>query len=685
MEMMEGLLSPLIFVILSLIVGGILKFALKKTPFPYTVGLFLFGLIAGLLVRFNFSSIDWLNAAFDGIGNMDPDLILYVFLPILIFDAAYELDIHIFRKNLTNALLLSVPGMVIAMFLTGALLIGLHSFVPQYDEWNWTFALMFGALISATDPVAVVALLRELNTSKRFSTLVDAESMLNDGTGIVLFMIFFGAYSATGAPHLSPVVDFFIVVLGGGLLGAFLAFCCLAFFRKVEGDSMIQNSIIIVVAYLTFLLAQGYLNVSGVIALVCFGLVISYYGRLQLKPRVIEFMGEFWELATYLANTLIFIIVGVVIAIKTDFSWSSVLILIGMYIGINLIRGLMVGMLYPLMRRFGYGLTPRESVILSWGGLRGALGLTLALMVSYTTSIPADIRHQILFQTAGIVTLTLTLNATTIGWMLRKLGMTQVPTARLLLENSVKEQLRSNVEAYYKSLQEKEAMEGTDWDKVKEFLPYGGRHEVLPPVKDQDLQANIRLKVLQKEKAMCWELYADGIISVSSLRKLAMVLDETFDDEGKTPLSDQRDIFKGAGKQLRTLQWFIFVWFNRWMGERFNSQVVARYDLCRGFILLQQASLHLLEDIDDSQLFSQEEKEKISALRKEVYLNLSAAQSFMEELALDYPTGYRKALTQKAIRMLLSKERMYIEDFVNQGLLSDNDAQVMIDKLGERE
>lgn len=681
---MEGLLSPLIFVIVSLIVGGVLKFALKKTPFPYTVGLFLFGLIVGLLVRFNFSSIDWLNSAFDDIGNMNPDMILYVFLPILIFDAAYELDIHIFRKNLTNALLLSIPGVVIAMFLTGALLIWLHSYVPQYDEWNWSFALMFGALISATDPVAVVALLRELNTSKRFSTLVDAESMLNDGTGIVLFMIFFGAYSATGAPSLSPVVDFFVVVLGGGLLGAFLAFCCLAFFRKVEGDSMIQNSIIIVAAYLAFLLAQGYLNVSGVIALVCFGLCISYYGRLQLKPRVIEFMGEFWELATYLANTLIFIIVGVVIAIKTDFSWSSVLILAGMYIGINLIRGLMVGLLYPLLKRFGYGLTPRESVILSWGGLRGALGLTLALMVSYTTSIPEDIRHQILFQTAGIVTLTLTLNATTIGWMLRKLGLTQVPTARVLLESSVREQLRSDMERYYESLKEKEAMKGTDWQQAKEFLPPVVRQENLPVVQDNDLQANIRLKVLRKEKAMCWELYADGIISVSSLQKLTILLDESFDDDGKASLSNQREIFVGAGKQLRTIQWMIFVWFNRWMGERFNSQVVARYDLCRGFILLQQASLHLLEELDDSQLFGEEEKEKIGALRKEVLLNLSAAESFMEELALDYPVAYRKAVTQKAIRMLLSKERIYIQNFVNQGLLSEKDAQEMIDKLGER-
>ena len=142
--------------------------------------------------------------------NANPDMILYIFLPILIFDAAYELDVHIFRKTLTNATILSVPGVIIAMLLTAALMIGIGTFAPSYEGWNWTFALMFGALISATDPVAVVALLKELGTSKRFSTLVDAESMLNDGTGIVLFMLFFGAYTATGVSD-SPVADFIIV------------------------------------------------------------------------------------------------------------------------------------------------------------------------------------------------------------------------------------------------------------------------------------------------------------------------------------------------------------------------------------------------------------------------------------------------------------------------------------------
>lgn len=127
-----NLLAPLVFVIVALVAGAILKYALKRTVLPYTVGLFAFGLLFGLLDRMGlYGDGSIFQAAVEFAGHIDPDLILYLFLPILIFDAAYELDAHIFRKTLTNATLLSVPGMVVAMFLTGLLMMGVHSWRDQ--------------------------------------------------------------------------------------------------------------------------------------------------------------------------------------------------------------------------------------------------------------------------------------------------------------------------------------------------------------------------------------------------------------------------------------------------------------------------------------------------------------------------------------------------------------------------
>ena len=194
------ILAPIAFLLVALMVGALLKLLLVRVNIPYTVGLFVIGLVIGTLHHHGiFDLYPLIDHSIMMACTIDPDLILNIFLPILIFSAAYELDIHIFRKTLVNSTLLSVPGMVIAMVLTAALMMGIAQFAPSYASWNWTFALMFGALISATDPVAVVALLGELSVNKRFSTLIDSESMLNDGTGIVLFMLMYPIYDCIAA------------------------------------------------------------------------------------------------------------------------------------------------------------------------------------------------------------------------------------------------------------------------------------------------------------------------------------------------------------------------------------------------------------------------------------------------------------------------------------------------------
>ncbi|MGL5272059.1 MAG: cation:proton antiporter, partial [Phocaeicola sp.] len=200
------IIELLLFVMASLLVGVILKMVLRKTFVPYTVGLFIVGLTIGACSRYGFIELSpFVDHTLQGVSNLQPDIILYIFLPILIFEASLNLDTHIFKNTFANASLLAVPGVGVALLLTATLLMGIQFFLPDYNPlWNWNIAFLFGALISATDPVAVVALLHELKTDKRFSTLVDAESMLNDGTGIVFFMFFFGAFSLTTA-HYNPV------------------------------------------------------------------------------------------------------------------------------------------------------------------------------------------------------------------------------------------------------------------------------------------------------------------------------------------------------------------------------------------------------------------------------------------------------------------------------------------------
>ncbi|MDM8233894.1 sodium:proton antiporter [Phocaeicola barnesiae] len=679
-----ALLAPLLLTIAGLTVGAIFKSLFQRTRIPYTVGLFAIGLAAGIMNRMGvFHGMPQFSAALDSVANINPDLILYIFLPILIFDAAYELNLHIFKKTLTNATLLAAPGLIICMILTAGVLMAISFFVPGYEKWTWASALMFGALISATDPVAVVALLHELKTSKRFSTLVDAESLLNDGTGIVCFMLFYGITVWGRNDELTPILEFCQVVAGGAILGFIAARLVIWFITRVNSEEMIQNSVIILSAYLVFILAQLYLGISGVIALVAFGLTIAYVGKPRLKPQVNIFMGSFWELLTYIANTLIFIIVGIVIAEKVDFSWSHCAILLLVYIALNIIRYITIMMLYPIMKRSGYGLNKKESIILTWGGLRGALGMTLALMVSYTPAIPEEIRSQVLFFTAGTVTLTLCINATTMRWLLNKLGLIYIPTARTMMENKIQNLLHENSEQYFERLKTREALNGANWEKVSQYVTASPSAQEATPMAN-DVMNEIRLRVLDKEKMFLHQIYDEGIISKTSFMQLSNSLDELYDHDGSYALDTRTSIFNFCNRTFILDGMQRIPKIGSWISFYFKERIGVVHDLGRGFIILQKEDLKLLDDLEGSNMLSGEQKVVLKTLRAEIQHNLNTMNGILNKLANDFPKAYKHALTQKATRMLLCNERRNIRQLQTDGMLSDKDAEQLYERVDER-
>lgn len=679
-----ALLAPLLLTIAGLTVGAIFKSLFQRTRIPYTVGLFAIGLAAGIMNRMGvFHGMPQFSAALDSVANINPDLILYIFLPILIFDAAYELNLHIFKKTLTNATLLAAPGLIICMILTAGVLMAISFFVPGYEKWTWASALMFGALISATDPVAVVALLHELKTSKRFSTLVDAESLLNDGTGIVCFMLFYGITVWGRNDELTPILEFCQVVAGGAILGFIAARLVIWFITRVNSEEMIQNSVIILSAYLVFILAQLYLGISGVIALVAFGLTIAYVGKPRLKPQANIFMGSFWELLTYIANTLIFIIVGIVIAEKVDFSWSHCAILLLVYIALNIIRYITIMMLYPIMKRSGYGLNKKESIILTWGGLRGALGMTLALMVSYTPAIPEEIRSQVLFFTAGTVTLTLCINATTMRWLLNKLGLIYIPTARTMMENKIQNLLHENSEQYFERLKTREALNGANWEKVSQYVTASPSAQEATPMAN-DVMNEIRLRVLDKEKMFLHQIYDEGIISKTSFMQLSNSLDELYDHDGSYALDTRTSIFNFCNRTFILDGMQRIPKIGSWISFYFKERIGVVHDLGRGFIILQKEDLKLLDDLEGSNMLSGEQKVVLKTLRAEIQHNLDTMNGILNKLANDFPKAYKHALTQKATRMLLCNERRNIRQLQTDGMLSDKDAEQLYERVDER-
>ena len=209
------------------------------------------------------------------------NLIIFVFLPALIFESAFSLSPFLVKKNLKSSLILAGPALIIATVATGAII---RYLTADTYQWSWMYALVFGTLISATDPVAVVAIFKELGLSKKLVTLLESESLLNDGTAIVLFMVLMTflinpgeelVLSATG-------LKFVKVIVGGLSVGIILAFIISRLLKSTDNDAMIEITLTIILAFACMLIAEGMLHVSGVLALVIAGLFMGGWEKLLL-------------------------------------------------------------------------------------------------------------------------------------------------------------------------------------------------------------------------------------------------------------------------------------------------------------------------------------------------------------------------------------------------------------------
>lgn len=690
-------MSPLFFIIIALIIGAATRHFLRKSPLPFTATLLIFGLIMGIMVRLGWFDIfeigkitinlKFLDDAVTWAGHIDPHLILYVFLPTLIFEAAFAMDFHTFKKTVTNASIMAIPGIIIAMVLTAALMIWVNKLGLGLENWGWPVALMFGAVASATDPVAVVALLKELGASKKLGTLIEGESMLNDGTAIVLFMVFLTGITgqATGS---SPVIEFFRVAVGGILVGLIVGSLAISWVRKVFNDALVEISVIIAAAYLTFYLAEHFLHVSGILGLVALGLAMASVGKTRISPEVEHFLHEFWELLAFIANTIIFIIVGVVIAEQASITGGNLIILLILFVGVHIIRALVILLFFPIMRKTGYGLPVKDAIVLWYGALRGAVGLALALIVAGEKAIPSDIRGQFLFLTAGLVTLTLLINATTIKYLVNALGLTKVSPAKALMQVNVNKYLYSSIQNALEKAKRDRYLSRANWNAVNEYLPEPVE-SLFSEAVEMDKMAEYRRRVLEKEKSSYWHQFKDGLLGAQSVMGLSSGMEGIIDKGGLIPLSERKDLEDSwkAGKTLEMLQKIPFL--SKLSRRFFFDKLSVSYDSARAFVEAQNDSLKLVESMfrgleTENETDNKEGFKVLSIIEEEIKENKIHGQTFLRNLRKNYPEIYSAIATRQAIRTLLNYERYTIERLHKNGRLEKGEAQKMISDIEEK-
>ncbi len=386
---------------LVLVVACIVAIVSRRLRLPYSVGLVAAGVGLALI-----------GGAIHLVAT--PDLVYAGLLPPLIFEAALQLKWRPFRDDLPVTVTLAFPGVLITGVVIAA---GMH----LVAGWGWLGSALFGALIAATDPVSVIGAFKETKAQPRLSLLIESESLLNDGAAAVAFSILVAI--AHGAPlHLDAVAGSLVWMVFGGLaVGVLSAGVALLVAGRTD-DHLVEITLTTIAAYGSFLLAE-HLHMSGVLSTLAAGLVIGNVGwtgwmGCQISAAGRDHVVAFWEYAAFLANSIVFILIG-----GYEASQASRLFTTAAALAIGLALVGRIAAIYPLCTLF----TPtrakvalRYQHILVWGGMRGALALALAL------AIPPSVREKgdIIVAAFAVVAFSIFAQGLTMPWLIRALGMT---------------------------------------------------------------------------------------------------------------------------------------------------------------------------------------------------------------------------------------------------------------------
>lgn len=380
-----------------LIVASLVAMISRRIGLPYTAGLVL----AGIALAFLPVGADL---------PLSRELIFNIFLPPLIFEAALQLRWSRFREELPLTVVLAFLGVAVSALVVTA---GMHWLLG----WSWLGAAFFGVLIAATDPVSVIAAFKEMKAEPRLSMVVESESLLNDGVAAVGFAILLTVAEGGGLTASGVATSLLWTVAGGVAIGGAIAFAVLTVAGRTE-DHLVEVTLTTVIAWASFLLAE-HVHASGVFAALAAGIIVGAIGtRGSISVAGRQHVQDFWAYAAFLANSCLFLLIG-----SHEAHQPIALVSGALAAGILLTLLGRAAAVYPLAALFsgtGLRLPATYQHVLVWGGLRGAVGLALAL------AVPANVaeRGAIVVVTFGVVAFSIFAQGLTMPPLLRRWKLT---------------------------------------------------------------------------------------------------------------------------------------------------------------------------------------------------------------------------------------------------------------------
>ena len=409
----SGLVQQELGLVVLLSIAALVAIISRRIRVPYTVALVAVGLFLSFFPN-------------PFLIDVSSDLILAILVPPLLFEATLQIKWEKLRQDIVPILLLALLGTLLGTVIVGEIITWVLD-VPLLA------AFAFGALISATDPVAVISFFRTLGVSKRLGLLVEGESLLNDGVAIVLFSMAVG-FAASGIDPAQQgisilwqgLVEFFRVALGGLAVGFILGYVVSYGILKNLDDHLIETSTTVALALGAYVIAERF-HVSGILAVVAAGLMVGNIGTQNTSPTTRLTLDNFWEFMAFVANSLVFLFIGLEIEIVQ--MWPNIIPIIVAVLAVLFSRAIVVYGITAIYSRFTslpQKIPGSYRHVMFWGGLRGAISLALALTLTGDV-FGETFARELQVMTFAVVLFTLLVQGTTIEALIRRLGLAERP------------------------------------------------------------------------------------------------------------------------------------------------------------------------------------------------------------------------------------------------------------------
>eukprot|EP00668_Euglena_longa_P013967 GGOE01017921.1.p1 GENE.GGOE01017921.1~~GGOE01017921.1.p1 ORF type:complete len:1164 (-),score=272.01 GGOE01017921.1:276-3608(-) len=665
----------LCFVAVAFVIGIVARRWVRAVP--YTVQLFVYGLLLGqvaVMLPHHHQAEAFIGVS---VAEMHPKLMMALFLPILLFEGAFFVHLSVFSRVSGPAALLAGPG---CLFTTAFIAVATKYLYP---DWSWANAALLGVIISPTDPISMLDALKEVGACKRTSSIIEGEDLLNDASAILMFDVLMD-YHHSGDLALSS--NWFTragwLLAGGPIFGWLCGRCTTFILRRSFNDALVEATATLAGAFLCYYIAEVFLDCSGVLSIVTYGLVLNFR-RSNISPEVQHFIDHFWHIVIFFAKTLIFIVEGIHtrLALSSSDSFDDFGPLLLLFLTMNISRFIIVFLFLPLFNTSRGKMDWRHAFLISFAGIRGDVPLALVTLVSTmgTASIPGHVEKLLTFHVGGLVMLSILFNGLLSTKVIRALGISDVPAHRRVAMQRALHTVTQENDRYARMLQGDPVLADAPWD----FVEYQTADKLAypwPRLPPEDLSPEERLEmsrvqVMRTLRIEIWRMHHDGLARQATIRRLSFLTDDALNDGMSLP-----DVAWYVSNHLMDLKRTgIGFWLSKLFAmcslpyER-NRSVYSAYDAGFAFVqALQAVQEHLHHLCADAHC--------VDELKCGILGALSIVRQRLQELDVEYPKVTQSMKLRGAARLLLNADRQAVQAMMHHGLIEEDDGELLIHRI----